>query len=284
MNLKEPHQLCNMIRGEDFLKEEAVVFLDSGVGGLPYLSWIRERLKGEHWLYLADHQGFPYGDKEPEELISRLKKLIITVQRSLSIRLMVLACNTASVIALEALRGVFDFPIVGTVPAVKPAAKNSLNGSIAVLATEGTADAPYLRRLIQEHAQDKEVAIIGSNALVDSIENRWAYDQPEKLTAVLAPIRRTLEEKRVDCLVLGCTHFLHIIEKIQESIGRGIYLVDSREGVGNQILRILRRIPRVDRSQGAELWVTGPENPQVKEKYSLYAREYRLSPPKSFPV
>jgi glutamate racemase len=154
------------------LKEEAVVFLDSGVGGLPYLSWIRERLKGEHWLYLADHQGFPYGDKEPEELISRLKKLIITVQRSLSIRLMVLACNTASVIALEALRGVFDFPIVGTVPAVKPAAKNSLNGSIAVLATEGTADAPYLRRLIQEHAQDKEVAIIGSNALVDSIEKQ----------------------------------------------------------------------------------------------------------------
>jgi glutamate racemase len=98
------------------LKKEAVIFLDSGVGGLPYLRWTRERLQTENWLYLADHQGFPYGDKRPEELIQRLQELIQQVQKEVKVRLLVLACNTASVIALDKLRQTFDFPIVGTVP------------------------------------------------------------------------------------------------------------------------------------------------------------------------
>jgi glutamate racemase len=263
------------------LKKEAVIFLDSGVGGLPYLRWTRERLQTENWLYLADHQGFPYGDKRPEELIQRLQELIQQVQKEVKVRLLVLACNTASVIALDKLRQTFDFPIVGTVPAVKPAATKTLTKAIAVLATERTADAPYLQKLIADHAQGKVVEVIASNALVDSIENRWAFDQPEKLDTVLAPIGRSLRDKGVDNLVLGCTHFLHLAERIQKSIGPGVHLVDSREGVGNQILRILGRIPRLDRSTGADLWVTGLEEPQVREKYLLYAKEYDLSFPRS---
>ncbi|MDR3200332.1 MAG: aspartate/glutamate racemase family protein, partial [Spirochaetales bacterium] len=126
-----------------------VAFLDSGVGGLPYLQWVRKHLPGENYIYLADRKYFPYGPKTPDRVFSAVAEGVEKFIKTFDPKLFVLACNTASVSALERLRQAFPAKtFVGTVPAVKPAAEYSKNKRIGVLATNATVHAHYLDSLI----------------------------------------------------------------------------------------------------------------------------------------
>jgi len=216
-----------------------IAFLDSGIGGIPYFLWVRTHLPQEPLIYLADHLNFPYGIKTPEEIqdlvIARAKELIELENP----KIFVLACNSATVHALDKLRSSIDLPVVGVVPAIKPAARDSLSGHIGIWATRATVESEYMDDLIRQFAADRKVFRHAETHLVSLLEEHildWESSQWESL---LTPQIQLMGEQGVDRLVLGCTHFTYL-DKVVERVSQGrIIPVDSREGVGRQIQRIL---------------------------------------------
>ena len=139
------------------MADDPIVFIDSGVGGLPYLEKARIYMPGENLVYVADNKNFPYGEKSAGQLKSIILMLIRKIVDKISPKLIVIACNTASVVALSLLREEFGIPFVGVVPAIKPAGEYSENGKIGLLATRKTVEDPYTDTLINEFASSCRV-------------------------------------------------------------------------------------------------------------------------------
>jgi glutamate racemase len=220
------------------MSDGPILFLDSGIGGVPYLVSARHRMPQQDYVYLADRAAFPYGERSVAELQERLTGLIGEAMERFAPNAAVLACNTASVAALSTVRERFDLPIVGVVPAVKPAAQRSQNCRVGVLATNATVRAHYLSDLIQSYAQGCTVIPIGAKELVDYVEEEMVYAMPERHREVVDTVAARVEPYGVDTLVLGCTHFVHLFEDLQAALGSGIRLVDSVEGVTRQLERV----------------------------------------------
>jgi glutamate racemase len=134
-----------------------IAFVDSGIGGIPYMTHALRHIPDIRGVYLADNGFFPYGIREPEELSERLVSIVRKLREQSDPAMVVLACNTASVVALSELRSRFPIPFVGTVPAIKPAALHSRRRRIGVMATEQTLKDPYLDSLIADYAADAEL-------------------------------------------------------------------------------------------------------------------------------
>ena len=219
---------------------DPIAFLDSGVGGLPYLAHTRRAIPGRRYVYVADRENFPYGEKKS----SRIIETTIAVTERLLARehpsLVVVACNTMSVVALDALRARFPLPFVGVVPAVKPAATLSRRGRVGVLATRQTVEGDYLKRLIEAHAHGCSVVSLPAAGLVEFVEQQmYRADPGEKAARVRHEVER-FRDGDIDALVLGCTHFLHLEEEFRSLLEEeGIALVDSRDGVTRQVARLL---------------------------------------------
>ena len=219
--------------------ESSITFLDSGIGGLPYLDWVKTRYPGLPLTYLADSANFPYGDMDPDTLV---EVVLDTVRRLLSFgtpRLLVVACNTASVTVLDEIRAISPCPVVGTVPAIKPAAGLKSTDPIGVLATAGTVNSPYLDRLVDSFASHREVIRVAAGDIVRFVEEQWLDSGDEGAYPVMQRAIDTLKDSRVGSIVLGCTHFLHLQKPIREMVGENIALFDSRDGVGRRILSLL---------------------------------------------
>lgn len=216
-----------------------IAVFDSGIGGIPYLQWIRDTHPSGNFVYMADRKNFPYGEKDDH----RLRELIVgAVGRFIektSPDLMVIACNTASVVALAELRRRFEIPFVGVVPAIKPAAALSRRQSIGVLATRRTVEDPYTAGLIRRFASDCRVSLYPGVEIVDLVENSLSDASEEDRKKVLRPAVDFFLEREVDTLVVACTHFVFVQEELAEMMGDGTRVIDSREGVGRQVLRLL---------------------------------------------
>lgn len=228
-----------------------IAFLDSGVGGLPYLSWVRERLADERFIYVADNANFPYGVKSQDELRAVVVSVIGKTIARFAPKLIVIACNTASVVALDALRSIYSVPFVGVVPAVKPAAEHSRARKIALLATTRTVGDAYSERLIQEYASDCTVVRIAGQQLVSFVENEYLDANPARLKGALEATVAPLRPEKVDSLILGCTHFTFLDREFKAELGESVEIVDSRAGVGRQVSRLLSDLdleasPRTD--------------------------------------
>ena len=221
------------------MNRKPIIFIDSGIGGLPYLEWIKERLPDESFVYLADNENFPYGTKSADDLKLIMHDRMSALVESYDPKAAVIACNTASVVTLASLRSCFDIPIIGVVPAVKPAAFLSGSRRIGLMATSRTIEDIYTQQLIEDFASDCEVFRFAGSEIIDFIENRLYGAGRNEIEEVLRPAVDFFIGKRVDNVVLGCTHFL-FLEKILVEMLDGISLIDSREGVGNQIIRVLR--------------------------------------------
>jgi glutamate racemase len=219
--------------------DSSVVFIDSGIGGLPYLQWVRENRPSQKVVYVADTKNFPYGERSAAEVRKAVVSLAENVIRAGSPRLLVIACNTASVLALEDIRKLSPVPVVGTVPAVKPAAAVSSSGKIGVLATEGTVNSVYLDHLVKRFAGNLDVLKVAAGDIVRYVEEQWIYDRGIGAYKIMSGAVSELVSAGVDSIVLGCTHFLHVTETIKEICGPEIRLVDSRDGVGKRILYLL---------------------------------------------
>lgn len=210
-----------------------VAVLDSGIGGLPYLAWLQEHLPSETLVYAADTAGFPYGEKTPDEVRATVLRLARAFQRRYNPKLLLVACNTASVLALDVLRAELPVPVVGVVPAVKTAAALG-TGTLAVLATPRTVEDGYWERLVEAYAPGRPVRGFAAPDLVRLVEEGGDRE------ALLAGWARTLRQAGADAVVLGCTHYLHLSEDLKRHLGPGVSVVDSRDGVGRRVGQVLR--------------------------------------------
>jgi glutamate racemase len=211
-----------------------LLFFDSGVGGLSVLGPTRALLPHAPIVYAADNAGYPYGTRSEEDLAARLPELLGRLVERFSPRLAVIACNTASTIALDHVRAALDIPVVGTVPAIKPAAERSKSRVIGVLGTEATVRQPYVDDLTARFASDCRVIRHGSASLVNLAESKLRGDlvSPASVRAAIAPLLESAPG--MDVMVLACTHFPLLAEELAEA-APGVAQVDGGPGIARRI-------------------------------------------------
>ena len=223
------------------MDKRPVLFLDSGVGGLPYCQHFHDSNPGESLVYVADREFFPYGSRERLALVRRLEGLLERLLRRWDPKVAVLACNTATVSALRELRERFpQLPLVGTVPAVKPAALQSRKRHIGVLGTSRTVEDPSIAKLAAEFGPDCALTAIAAPDLVDFVERRFAESTPEERLAVALPYIEQFRLAGADAIVLGCTHFLFLLDAFRAA-AEDLSFHDSLEGVSRRVAALLER-------------------------------------------
>jgi glutamate racemase len=256
---------------------KAVVFVDSGVGGLSYFARFMERAPRADVFYVADRVNFPYGAKTKDELSAILCALAARLDALFGSPIVVLACNTASVSALSALRARFPgMTFVGTVPAVKPAALKSASGKIGVLGTERTVSDPYIARLAEETGMGVEIIRAGAPSLVDFVEKRFLEARAEERRAAVESWVAAFRAAGVDGIVLGCTHFLFLLEEFRAA-APDITIFDSVEGVcqRTEALAAPGYSSAGEEPRRTGLFVTG--GAPVEEKWRLWASRFGMS-------
>lgn len=214
-----------------------LLFFDSGVGGLSVLAPARALLPQAPLVYAADSAGFPYGTKSEEEIAARVPALLGRLAERYRPRLIVIACNTASTIALAHVRAALDVPIVGTVPAIKPAAALSKTRVIGVLGTEATVRQPYVDNLAAQFAADCTVIRHGSAELVQLAEAKLHGDtpDPERFRAVLDGLFGQPGGERIDVIVNACTHFPLVEAELAATAPHPVSFVDGGPGIARRI-------------------------------------------------
>jgi len=249
-------------------------FLDSGTGGLPYFAQLRAHAPHASCVYLADTRHFPYGEKTRDEVIRFATATVDELLEKFSPEVVIVACNTISVAALAALRERYSIPFVGTVPAIKLGAAKSVNRKIGLLATERTVCDPYTDDLIGQFASDCEVTRIGDSKLVSRIESELVTAGRDARIEAVKPSIERFRAAGVDTIVLACTHFLHVSDEIHEVAGPGITIIDSREGVVQQALRLVP--PRAHDSGAGALYISGGISAEMEGRYQTYAKLFSM--------
>lgn len=210
---------------------------DSGVGGLSIWRAIRKLLPQESMDFLADSGHVPYGEKTTAELnglTSRIAQFLI----GRDAKMIVVACNTATVHSIAHLREAFPHvPFVGVVPVVKTLSSRTKTGTIAVLSTPATSKSPYLAGLIQEFAPDKTVVNVGCDGLENAIESGQVRTRSTNalLERHLAPVR----DSDADVVGLGCTHYPFLRSRIKSMLGPGVTLFDPSRPVARRVRQLL---------------------------------------------
>ena len=219
------------------MDNRAIACFDSGIGGLSIWQAIHSLLPHESLIYLADSSDFPYGDRQPAEL-QAITARVVQFLRTQQVKLVVVACNTASVVALHSLRARFpDLPLVGVVPVIKMLAHESRTGVLGLLSTQATANSPYLRDLIREFAEDKEVISIGCPGLAELIE-RGEAGGPE-MDALLRDLLIPVQACGADVLGLSCTHYPFARKAISRIVGPEVRILDPSYPVARRVAYLL---------------------------------------------
>jgi glutamate racemase len=213
-----------------------ILIFDSGVGGLSVLAEIRRALPNAPLIYAADNAWHPYGPRSEAEIAARVPALLGRLTERFKPCVVVIACNTAATIALAHVRAALDLPIVGTVPAIKPAALASITRVIGVLGTAATVRQLYVDRLVDEFASDCTVLRLGSAELVAIAEAklRETTPDPAQMRSIMNGLFDQPGGDRIDQLVLACTHFPLLAAEIAHASPKGVTLVDSGAGIARR--------------------------------------------------
>lgn len=214
-----------------------ILIFDSGMGGLSVLQEIRQQRPDLDYCYLFDNARLPYGELDEPVLIQGCVELVVKAVQRVDAALVVIACNTASTLVLETLRAKLTIPVVGVVPAIKPAAQLSQSKHIGLLATPGTIRRTYTHELIAQFAQDCKVELIGSSELVLMAERKMAGQNVDM--SHFAEILKPLTALNLDVLVLGCTHFPLLAEELQQTLGGQVTLLDSGSAIAKRVQALL---------------------------------------------
>lgn len=237
-----------------------ILIFDSGVGGLSVVAAIRHRLPDVALCYACDNAMLPYGTKPDDWLVARILSVCQAAVDASQASALVVACNTASTLALEALRAHLAIPVIGTVPAIKPAAAASVSGHLALLATSATVHRPYTRRLIEDFAGHCQVMRLAADALVGQAERRLSGEALDDrvIADCLAPL---WEDPALDTVVLGCTHFPLLTQALDAAAPRPITWVDSGDAIARRLAQVVAPLPRAE-ATGSEgpgaAWATAP--------------------------
>lgn len=238
---------------------DPILLFDSGVGGLTVLAELRKLLPEAPVIYAADIAGLPYGARSEAEVAARVCGLLGRMAERWQPRLICIACNTASTIALAMVRDVLETPIVGTVPAIKPAAALSKTGVIGVLGTEATIRQGYVDRLEARFAQGKTLIRHGANGLVALAEAKLRGERvsPDAVAAEIASLLAHADTERLDTVVLACTHFPLLLDELGEAFGAGVRFVDGAAGIARRVASLTEG-QRFDRAGPDRAVTTGP--------------------------
>nr|WP_246450664.1 glutamate racemase [Sphingomonas rhizophila] len=241
-----------------------LLFFDSGVGGLSVLGPTRALLPTAPIVYAADSAAFPYGTRSEDEIAERVPELLRRLVEAYRPRLAVIACNTASTIALDHARAALDLPLVGTVPAIKPAAEQSKSRVIGVLGTPATVRQPYVDDLAARFAADCTVIRHGSPELVQLAEDKLAGEavSVDAVRAAIAQMTEAPGAGGMDVMVLACTHFPLLADEIAAAFP-GIAQVDGGPGIARRVAHLTTGQPWPDQVPPGTAVFTAPPRPSL---------------------
>lgn len=223
-----------------------VLVFDSGVGGLSVQREIATRLPGARFCYVADDAGFPYGAWAEDALTARVVEIITGLCAREKPDAVVIACNTASTLVLPALRAALEVPVVGTVPAIKPAVAATRSGLVSVLATPGTVARDYTRALINTHGHGAEVTLVGSARLAGLAEARLRGEAPDEaeMRAEMAPaFVMHRDGRRTDVVVLACTHYPFLADMFVRLAPWPVHWIDPAPAIARRVADVLQLAP-----------------------------------------
>jgi glutamate racemase len=214
-----------------------ILLFDSGMGGLTVARAVARQMPQAHLVYAADNAGFPYGPWKESTLIERILAVMGRLIAVAQPDVVVIACNTASTLALAALREAYKVPFVGTVPAIKPAAAQTKTGVIGVLATPGTVSREYTHALIHTYAYHCKVFLHGARRLAEMAEHKLKGHgvDMEELRQEVAPVFRSRDGKRTDVVVLACTHYPLLIEDIGKVAPWPVTYIDPAPAIARRV-------------------------------------------------
>jgi len=218
-----------------------ILLFDSGLGGLTVFKEVKSARPDARLIYLADDEYFPYGDRAEAALIGRVRKVIGDAIEAYRPDLVVIACNTASTLALKDLRENFTVPFVGTVPAIKPACALSKSGLVSVLGTTATVSREYTRALIREFGNGCEVTLVGSGKLAPMAEAELngAPASDEDVTAEMAPGFVASDGARTDTIVLACTHYPLLLERFRKLAPWPVEWIDPAPAIARRVVELV---------------------------------------------
>jgi glutamate racemase len=210
------------------------LIFDSGVGGLSILQEIRQQYPHCCFFYASDNAAFPYGTKTEDVLIERVDTVLHQLHTETQADIIVVACNTASTVALPRIRERFSIPVIGVVPAIKPAATISSSKVIGLLATPGTITRDYTEQLIREFANDCNIVRIGSSELVLLAEQKLRGEplDAKKIEGIVEPFR---SNTKIDTIILACTHFPLLKDELKIALPSIKHWIDSGEAIARRV-------------------------------------------------
>jgi len=221
--------------------DPSVLFFDSGIGGLSVVKEARIILPGLRYVFVADDAAFPYGAWQEPALLDRLVDLFGRLIETFRPGMIVIACNTASTLAIDRLRVVFPNQVfVGTVPAIKPAAERTRSGLVSVLATPGTVRRQYTRDLISQFAARCHVRLVGSENLAELAETymQTGFVDEEAVRREIAPCFVDEGGRRTDIVVLACTHYPFLGNRMRKTAPWPVDWIDTSEAIARRALAL----------------------------------------------
>ena len=246
--------------------QKPIGVFDSGVGGISVLKHIHALLPHEDLLYVADSKYAPYGSRSPAEITARCFELTDFLIAKNS-KALVVACNTATAAAIDAMRAKYDLPIIGMEPAVKPAAAATKNGIIGVLATVGTLKSAQFAALLESYGRNVEVVTQACPGLVESVERGELTDK--STLELIQQYCKPLLEEGADTIVLGCTHYPFVRPLIEQVVGSQVALIDTGAAVAKYLqkrltaLNLLAEPKHSQQPSNLTFWTNSQaENPQ----------------------
>ena len=220
------------------MQKAPIGLFDSGVGGISVANAVRRALPAENLIYVADSGYAPYGNKTPEQIHQRARHIVEFLQNQ-GVKLIVVACNTATLSCIQQLRNEYNMPFVGVEPGIKPALMASKTGRVGVLATQLTIQSKQYHDLIQRVAANRDVYSQACNGLADQIE-LGEFDSPTT-RSLLQTYVQPLLDAGVDQIALGCTHYGFVSDVLEQLIAGRASLVDTDDAIARQTKAILDR-------------------------------------------
>jgi glutamate racemase len=250
-----------------------LLVFDSGIGGLGVVRQIRALQPAAHLTYLADNECYPYGEKPDDFLTAHILRLIGRAIETIRPDAIIVACNTASTIALAALRAAFPLPFIGCVPPIKPAAAASRSGHLGLLATPATIRRPYLQNLIETFAAGRTIHSLGTPTLADLAEAKFrghAISLPT-LAAAIAPLFSEPDARLIDAIALGCTHYTFLVPELQ-ALHPEIAFFDPAPAVARQTLAVTANIAASPPPHDATAFFTAalPDHAEMETRLAAY--------------
>lgn len=247
--------------------DEYILFIDSGLGGMSVMDALIKKGCNYPIAFYADAKHFPYGEKSVRNISGFLKNIYEFAISEFAVKMVVIACNTASISAIDTLREIVDVPVVGTVPAIKTAATLTRNGNIGVIATLTSVRQNYLSDLANNFAVGANVYICATEHLAAAVEEECSGDSLQKL---LSEELAFFKDKNIDTLVLGCTHYTFLKDALDDFFHGTVRIIDSCDGVTRRILSLLPQNDKLSKQVGNRLYLNDVERAAQYKHWNLH--------------